>query len=96
MTCTFSPMEYRAATKKRCLGRSSECARLVDRSRPARACYSNYRVMSFFSALLVVNRAGIVDASRPNFKAFSNVIKEEKEATTQTLQTLLPTRHSHL
>jgi len=38
----------------------------------------------------------IVDASRPNFKAFSNVIKEEKEATAKTLQTLLPTRHSLL
>ncbi|KAH9991457.1 Isochorismatase-like protein [Russula vinacea] len=37
-----------------------------------------------------------VDASSPNFKAFSNVIKEEKEATSQTLQTLLPTRHAHL
>jgi len=37
-----------------------------------------------------------VDASGPNFKPFSNVIKEEKEATTQTLQTLLPTRHSPL
>jgi hypothetical protein len=38
----------------------------------------------------------IVDASRPNFKAFSNVIKEEKEATAKTLQTLLPIRHSLL
>jgi len=37
-----------------------------------------------------------VDSSGPNFKAFSNVIKEEKDATAQTLQTLLPTRHSHL
>ncbi|KAF8485339.1 Isochorismatase hydrolase [Russula ochroleuca] len=37
-----------------------------------------------------------VDASSPNFKAFSNVIKEEKEATSQTLQTLLPSRHAHL
>jgi len=36
------------------------------------------------------------DASRPNFKAFSNVIKEEKEATAKTLQTLLPIRHSLL
>jgi hypothetical protein len=46
--------------------------------------------------VLLVNHAGLVDASRPNFKAFANVIKEEKEATLQTLQTLLPTRHSHL
>jgi len=37
-----------------------------------------------------------VDASRPNFKAFSNVIKEESEATAKTLQALLPTRHALL
>ncbi|KAI0269036.1 Isochorismatase-like protein [Russula aff. rugulosa BPL654] len=37
-----------------------------------------------------------VDASGPNFKPFSNVIKEEKEATTQTLQMLLPASHSRL
>jgi len=37
-----------------------------------------------------------VDASRSDFKAFANIIKEEKEATTQALQTLLPTRHAHL
>ncbi|KAI9510967.1 Isochorismatase-like protein [Russula earlei] len=36
------------------------------------------------------------DAARPTFKAFSNVIKEEKEATVQTLQALLPTRHALL
>jgi hypothetical protein len=38
----------------------------------------------------------VVDASRPTFKAFSNVIKEEREATAKTLQTLLPTRRSLL
>ena len=38
----------------------------------------------------------LVDASSPNFKAFANVIKAEKETTTQTLQTLLPVRHSVL
>jgi Isochorismatase family len=32
----------------------------------------------------------LVDASSPNFRAFSKIIKEEKEATAQTLQTLLP------
>ncbi|KAN0131274.1 Isochorismatase-like protein [Lactarius tabidus] len=37
-----------------------------------------------------------VDASSANFKAFANVIKAEKETTTQTLQTLLPVRHSGL
>ncbi|KAH9030240.1 Isochorismatase hydrolase [Lactarius deliciosus] len=36
------------------------------------------------------------DASKPNFKAFANVIKAEKEATAQTLQTLLPVRHAAL
>ncbi|KAH9057731.1 Isochorismatase hydrolase [Lactarius vividus] len=36
------------------------------------------------------------DASNPSFKAFSNVIKAEKEATTQALQTLLPVRHAAL
>lgn len=54
---------------------------------------------AFFLGVMTmfINRAlGIVDASGPNFKPFANVIKEEKEATTQTLQTLLPTRHSHL
>lgn len=51
MMCTFSPMEYRAATKKRCLGHSSECAKLVRRSRPVRACCSNCRVMPSFSVL---------------------------------------------
>lgn len=51
MTCTSSPTEYRAATKKRCLGHSSECAKLVPRSRPARACCSNCRVMLSFSVL---------------------------------------------
>ncbi|KAI0253156.1 Isochorismatase hydrolase [Lactifluus subvellereus] len=35
-----------------------------------------------------------VDASDPRFKAFANVIKEEKEATAQTLQSLLPTAHT--
>jgi hypothetical protein len=38
----------------------------------------------------------LVDASNLNFKAFANVIKAEKETTTQTLQTLLPVRHSVL
>ena len=51
ITCTFSPMEYRAATKKRCLGLSSECAKLVRKSRQARACSSNCRVMSSFPVL---------------------------------------------
>jgi len=51
MTCTSSPMEYRAATKKRCLGRSNECAKLVRRSRPVRACCSNCRVTPSFSVL---------------------------------------------
>ncbi|KAN0131254.1 Isochorismatase-like protein [Lactarius tabidus] len=37
-----------------------------------------------------------VDASSPNFKVFANVIKAEKETTTQTLLTLLPIRHSGL
>ncbi|KAI9455787.1 Isochorismatase hydrolase [Lactarius psammicola] len=36
------------------------------------------------------------DASSPSFKAFANVIKAEKETTTQTLQTLLPGRHAAL
>ena len=30
----------------------------------------------------------LVDATSPNFKALPNVIKSEKEGTTQTLQTL--------
>ena len=38
----------------------------------------------------------IGDASSPNFKAFANVIKAEKETTTETLQTLLPVKHSAL
>lgn len=38
----------------------------------------------------------LVDASRPDFKALANVIKEEKETTTQTLQTLLPLRNATL
>ncbi|KAH9167614.1 Isochorismatase hydrolase [Lactarius sanguifluus] len=36
------------------------------------------------------------DASNPNFKAIANVIKAEKETTTQALQTLLPVRHAAL
>ncbi|KAH8996979.1 Isochorismatase hydrolase [Lactarius hatsudake] len=36
------------------------------------------------------------DASKPNFKAFANVIKAEKESTAQALQTLLPVRHAAL
>ena len=43
-----------------------------------------------------MERASVVDASGPKFKAFANVIKEEREATTQTLQTLLPTAHTRL
>ena len=38
----------------------------------------------------------LCNASKPNVKAFANVIKAEKETTTQTLQTLLPVRHSAL
>jgi hypothetical protein len=38
----------------------------------------------------------LVDASSANFKAFANAIKAEKETTTETLQTLLPVRHSGL
>jgi hypothetical protein len=38
----------------------------------------------------------LVDASSPNFKAFSKIIKEEKEATAQTLQALLPLTHVRL
>ncbi|KAI0079736.1 Isochorismatase hydrolase [Panus rudis PR-1116 ss-1] len=35
-----------------------------------------------------------VDSSQSNFKAFSAVIKEEKERTKQSLQALLPLRHA--
>ena len=38
----------------------------------------------------------LVAASSPNFKAFPNAIKAEKEITAQTLQTLLPVKHSAL
>ena len=51
MMCMSSPMQYRAATKKRYLGPSSGCAKLVRRLRPARACCSNCRVAPSFSVL---------------------------------------------
>ncbi|CAL1702069.1 unnamed protein product [Somion occarium] len=35
-----------------------------------------------------------MDSSRPTFKAFSTVIKDEKERTAQSLQTLLPVKSS--
>jgi hypothetical protein len=38
----------------------------------------------------------VAGASSPKFKAFSNLIKEEKEATAQTLQTLLPVTNTRL
>lgn len=99
MTCMWLPMAYRAATRRKCRGRSSECARPVRKSPPARVCCSSCRVRitPHYDVLFVDSRVLlVVDASRPNFKAFSNVIKEEKEATAKTLQTLLPTRHALL
>ena len=92
-------MACRAATRKKCRGRSNECARLVRKSPQARVCCSSCRVKTTprHDVPFVDRRVSlVVDASRPNFKAFSNVIKEEKEATAKTLQTLLPIRHALL
>ena len=103
MTYMCLPMACRAATRRKCHGRSSECVKLVRKSLPARVCCSSCRVTitPFFpprhDVLFVDGRVLlVVDAHRPNFKAFSNVIKEEREATAKTLQTLLPTRHALL
>ena len=103
MTCMWLPMACQAATRRKCRGRSSECARPVRKSPPARVCCSSCRVKitpffpPHYDVLFVdVRVLLVVDASRPNFKAFSNVIKEEKETTAKTLQTLIPTRHALL
>ena len=99
MTCTSSRTAYRAATRRRSRWRSRGCAKLVHRSRLVRACCSSCKVRALRPIVgmgdIKCERC-LVDASSPNFKAFANVIKAEKETTTQTMQTLLPVRHSVL
>ena len=93
-----SRMAYRAARRKS-LWHSSGCAKLVHRSRLVRACFSSCKVRTLHPIVGIGDikcEHHLVDASSPNFKTFANVIKEEKETMTQTLQTLLPVRRSAL
>ena len=48
----------------------------------------NIKLHDVWREMLIFNFAA--DSSRPNFKAFSAVIKEEKDRTKHNLETLVP------
>ena len=99
MTHMSSRTAYRAATRRRSLRPSSGCVKQVHRSRPVRACCFSCKVLTLrhiVSLRETKSERHPVDALCLNFNGFANVVRAEKETTTQTVLTLLPVRHSIL
>ena len=86
MMCTSPRTAYRASTGTRSLWPSNGCAKLLHRSRLVRACCSSCKVLTLrpiISMRGTKSERHPVDGPCPNFKGIANVVKAEKETTTQ-------------